>query len=70
MKRPGLVAVGVLLVLVGMLWTLQGLGYVAGSVMTGVTVWAVIGPVVALLGILLILRGVRGVRGRRDTPQP
>lgn len=65
MKRPGLVAVGVLLVLVGVLWTLQGLGYVAGSVMTGVTVWAVIGPVVALLGILLVLRGVRG---RRDTP--
>ncbi|WP_411284694.1 hypothetical protein [Lapillicoccus sp.] len=67
MKRPGLVAVGVLLVLVGVLWTLQGLGYVAGSVMTGVTVWAVIGPVVALLGILLVLRGVRG---RRDTPSP
>jgi len=67
MKRPGLVAVGVLLVLVGVLWTLQGLGYVAGSVMTGVTVWAVIGPVVALLGILLV---VRGVLGRRDTPSP
>ena len=50
MKRPGLVAVGVLLVLVGVLWTLQGLGYVAGSVMTGVTVWAVIGPVVAVVG--------------------
>ncbi len=67
MKRPGLVAVGVLLVLVGVLWTLQGLGYVAGSVMTGVTVWAVIGPVVAVVGILLVLRGVRG---RRDTPSP
>ena len=70
MKRPGLVAVGVLLVLVGVLWTLQGLGYVAGSVMTGVTVWAVIGPVVALFGILLVVGGVRGVRGRRDTPSP
>ncbi len=70
MKRPGLVAVGVLLVLVGVLWTLQGLGYVGGSVMTGVTVWAVIGPVVALFGILLVVRGVRGVRGRRRTPSP
>ena len=46
---------GVLLVLVGVLWTLQGLGLVGGSVMSGVTLWAIVGPVVALGGVLLLV---------------
>ena len=54
--RAGL---GVLLVLVGLIWTLQGLGYLAGSAMTGVTLWAIIGPMVAILGVLLVARTVR-----------
>ena len=55
MSRPVRVIVGVLLLLVGVLWTLQGLGYVGGSVMSGVTLWAVIGPVVAVVGVGLAL---------------
>ncbi len=43
----------VLLVLVGGLWTFQGLGYVEGSSMTGSDTWAIIGPIVAGLGIAL-----------------
>lgn len=54
--RAGL---GVLLILMGVVWTLQGLGYVAGSVMTGVTFWAIIGPIVAILGVLAVVRAVR-----------
>ena len=54
-RSPYLIALGVLLVLVGVLWTLQGLGVVGGSVMSGVTAWAVIGPVVALGGLALVL---------------
>lgn len=50
---------GVLLVLVGLIWTLQGVGWLAGSPMTGVTLWAIIGPVVALLGAWLVVRVVR-----------
>ena len=50
---------GVLLVLMGLLWTLQGLGKVGGSPMTGVTLWAVIGPIVAILGIWLVVGAVR-----------
>ena len=46
---------GVALVAVGLLWTLQGLGVVGGSVMSGVTLWAVIGPLVVLGGIGLIV---------------
>jgi hypothetical protein len=59
MRRPVLVVIGVLLVVVGAVWTLQGLGYLPGSVMTGVTLWAVVGPVVALAGLVLAVRGLR-----------
>lgn len=48
--------VGVLLIALGVLWTLQGLGVVGGSPMTGVTLWAVVGPLVAVTGIWLLLR--------------
>ena len=56
--------VAVVLVLVGGLWTLQGLGYVGGSSMTGSQTWAIIGPLVAGLGVALAIT----VLGRgRDT---
>jgi len=62
MSRGLAVALGVVLMLVGVLWTLQGLGYVGGSPMSGVTFWAVVGPLVALLGLLLAVVGGRGRR--------
>ncbi|MGH3795509.1 MAG: hypothetical protein ACRDSP_11525 [Pseudonocardiaceae bacterium] len=63
--RNGLwIALGVVFVLVGAIWTLQGLGFLAGSSMTGVTMWAIIGPVVAIVGALALGRGVRGSRVR------
>jgi hypothetical protein len=65
MTKPVLVAVGVLLALVGVIWTLQGLGYIGGSSMTGVTVWAVVGPVVAVAGLAIALAGLRGRRSGR-----
>ena len=45
--------IGVLLVLVDILWTLQGLDIVGGSGMSGVGIWAVIGPFVALIGLVV-----------------
>lgn len=55
---------GVLLILMGLVWTLQGLGYLAGSAMTGVTFWAIIGPIVAIVGVLVVARAVR----RKESP--
>jgi hypothetical protein len=55
-------ALGALLVAVGGVWTFQGLGYLAGSPMTGVAAWAIVGPVVAGLGVALIVVGLRGPR--------
>ncbi|MDT4992642.1 MAG: hypothetical protein QOH97_2534 [Actinoplanes sp.] len=50
---------GLLAVVLGGLWTLQGLNLLGGSVMSGVTLWAIIGPVVAIAGLILIVIGVR-----------
>ena len=50
---------GVLLILMGVVWTLQGLGYLAGSVMTGVTFWAIVGPIIAIIGVLVVARAFR-----------
>ncbi len=59
MSRGVAVGLGALLVVVGAVWTLQGLGYIGGSAMSGVALWAVVGPVVVILGLLLAVRGGR-----------
>ncbi|PUA79754.1 hypothetical protein [Nocardioides currus] len=61
--RPLFVVLGALLVVVGGVWTFQGLGYIEGSPMTGVTTWATIGPIVAGLGVALVIVALR----RRDS---
>jgi hypothetical protein len=58
------VVIGALLIVVGAVWALQGFGYLKGSVMTGVTLWAVVGPIVALVGLLLGGYGLRQLRHR------
>jgi hypothetical protein len=64
MRATLFIVIGALLFVAGVIWMLQGLGYVGGSVMSGVTLWAVIGPVVAIAGLALAGAGLR-VRSRR-----
>jgi hypothetical protein len=52
-------AVGVLAVVLGAVWTLQGLDVLTDAQMSGEQVWAVVGPVVAVVGLVLIVLGVR-----------
>ena len=52
--------IGLVLVLVGLVWTAQGIGWLEGSPMTDETLWAVVGPVVAAVGVLVVLLGLRG----------
>jgi len=48
-----------------LVWTLQGLDVLGGSAMSGNAVWAVIGPIVAVAGVVLVGLAVR--RGRLPT---
>ena len=68
MKRiwPFLVP-GILLSGVGLVWTLQGIGVLRGSVMTGSSLWATIGPIVLLVGLVLI--GIAIAIARRRPPK-
>ncbi len=58
--RRGLIAgIGALVAIAGVVFTLQGLGYVKGSFMTGATVWAVAGPLIAIVGLAMVAVGLR-----------
>ena len=59
MRRVVLVGVGFLLTLAGVVFTLQGVGILGGSVMSGITFWAVAGPVIALAGVAMAAIGLR-----------
>ena len=54
-----IVVLSVLMVVVGVIWTLQGLGLLEGSPMTGVQIWAVLGPAVAGFGVALAIVALR-----------
>ena len=60
-----LVLVGGVMLLMGGVWTAQGLGWLEGSAMTGEEIWAVIGPIVAGLGLALMIVGAQR-RSRSD----
>ncbi len=57
--RIALDVVGVLFILVGGLWFLQGINVLGGSVMSGQGQWVVIGGTIAVVGIALLVLGNR-----------
>lgn len=59
-----LIIVGILLILLGGVWALQGVGILLGSPMTGQTRWVIIGAIVVIVGIALFTLGLR----RRAVP--
>lgn len=60
-RTLGLV-VAVLMFAGGLLFTLQGLGYVGGSSMSESKTWATLGPIIAGLGLALGIVVVQGSR--------
>jgi hypothetical protein len=52
--------IGIALCLVGLVWFGQGIGLIGGSFMSGEAVWAVIGAVAGVFGVV-VLRGGRSV---------
>ena len=55
--------VGAILLVVGLVWILQGTGALGGSFMSGEAIWAVIGVVVGLVGVALLVGAARARRG-------
>jgi hypothetical protein len=55
-------AVGALMIVVGVIWTLQGLDILKGSSMSGVEYWAVVGPALAGFGLALGIVALRRPR--------
>jgi hypothetical protein len=57
--RIALSVVGVLCLLVGCIWILQGTNVLPGSFMTGQTKWAVYGGVLVVVGVGLLISANR-----------
>ena len=57
-----LITVGVVALILGAVWTGQGMNLIPGSFMTGSRMWLTIGLITAAVGIILIVLGLR----RRD----
>ncbi|TCC54200.1 hypothetical protein E0H73_39300 [Kribbella pittospori] len=60
MKKPLMVVLGVVVALLGLLFTLQGADVIGGSAMSGTTFWTVAGPIIIVIGLVVAAVGVRG----------
>jgi hypothetical protein len=61
--RIGSLILGVIALLVGGVFILQGAGVLPGSFMTGQSMWLIIGIIVAIVGLALAYNGIRRPAG-------
>ena len=59
MKSRLLVAAGIVVIVIGGLFALQGFGVIEGSAMSNSHTFEVVGPLVALAGLVLAALGLR-----------
>jgi uncharacterized membrane protein HdeD (DUF308 family) len=57
--RIALIVVGILCLLVGCIWILQGINVLPGSFMSGHAKWSVYGGLVVIVGIALLVTATR-----------
>jgi hypothetical protein len=62
-----LIALGVILIVVGGIWLLQGLNIFPGSAMSGVFQWVVIGGIAAVVGLVILVVGIARKRAKTGT---
>ena len=62
MGRSTVIAFGAVLIIFGAVWFLQGIDVLGGSAMSGKTLWAVVGPVLAVVGAGVTAVGLRRPR--------
>ncbi|MFD4635981.1 hypothetical protein ACFWN2_01630 [Lentzea sp. NPDC058436] len=55
MPKKLMIGLAVVLILIGGVWTAQGLGYLAGSFMTGQQLWTTIGLLCVSAGVLMLI---------------
>jgi uncharacterized membrane protein HdeD (DUF308 family) len=58
--RIVMIVSGVLCLLLGCVWILQGINILPGSFMTGQTKWAIYGALLVIIGIGLLFSAKRG----------
>jgi hypothetical protein len=57
-------AVGLIVALFGLIWALQGFGVLGGSPMSNTTTWSIIGPITALIGIVIAVFSWRKISSK------
>jgi hypothetical protein len=58
-KQPIPFVGGIVILLAGIVFTLQGVGVLSGSTMSNTTTWSILGPLIAIAGAALVFRGTR-----------
>ena len=58
-------AIGLIVALFGLIWALQGFGVLQGSPMSNTTTWSIIGPITALIGIVIAVFSWRRITSPR-----
>ena len=57
-----LITAGAVAAAAGVIFALQGFGVLGGSAMSGSSLWAALGPIIAVAGLLALGAGLRGLR--------
>ncbi|MUL85498.1 MULTISPECIES: hypothetical protein [unclassified Mycolicibacterium] len=57
-------AIGVIVALFGLIWALQGFGVLQGSPMSNTTTWSVIGPITAVIGVVIAFFSWRKLKAK------
>ncbi len=60
MRKPVYLVAGVVIALFGFVFFLQGIGVLEGSAMSNTVFWSIAGPVVVIVGVVMIVFGARG----------
>jgi hypothetical protein len=55
MRKKLVIVLAVVLILLGGVWTAQGLGYLEGSFMTGQQLWTTIGLLCVAAGVMMLI---------------
>ena len=66
MKRAFVVAFafGLLVAVFGLIWALQGFGVLLGSPMSNTTTWSIIGPITAVIGVVIAVFSWRKISSK------